>query len=400
MSSIKISMFGKFDIVVDGQSVLHHLGKSPKSTLLLKYLILNRNKAVQVVELIDIFWVESDQSSNPDSALKTMISRIRTNLSKAHPIFKNCILSENRGYRWNPDLPCEVDVFVFEELVESLSGVTELTPDTRARFNHVLDIYGGDLSYSSIEEEWTVGRSLYLHHLYTQTAYNYIDLLKAGGEHEFIIHICRLALDIDVFDDRLNLELMKALRDTGQNTAALMQYRHVTSAYYKYLGMEPSEEILGFYKSLIKTGLASEADIETIRQELVRTQEQDEGAFVCDYSVFKDIYQLQIRNIERQQQKMFLALFTVTSRLGEGELPPLRLDAVMRELLSILQSSLRKGDTIARYSATQYAILLPMMNYSDGNIVLNRIKRLFYQSFSDNSVTLNFYFGSLADGII
>jgi DNA-binding SARP family transcriptional activator len=400
VSSIKVSMFGKFDIVVDGQSVLTFLGKSPKSTQLLKYLILNQNKAAQVVELIDIFWTESDQSSNPESALKTMISRIRTNLSKAHPIFKNCILAENRGYRWNPDLPCEVDVFVFEELVQSLQSVTELTPESRTAFNQVLDLYGGDLSYASIEEEWTVGRSLYLHHLYTQTVYHYIDLLKKTGEHELIIHICRLALDIDIFDDRLNLELMQALRDTGQNTAALLQYRHVTSAYYKYLGTEPSEEILGFYKSLIKTGLASEADIQTIRQELVRTQDQEEGAFVCDYSVFKDIYQLQMRNIERQQQKMFLALFTVTSPLGEEHLPPLRLDAVMRELLRILQSSLRKGDTIARYSATQYAILLPMMSYSDGNIVLNRIKRLFYQAFSDNSVTLNFHFGGLDDGVL
>jgi GGDEF domain-containing protein len=72
----------------------------------------------------------------------------------------------------------------------------------------------------------------------------------------------------------------------------------------------------------------------------------------------------------------------------------------MRELLRILQSSLRKGDTIARYSATQYAILLPMMSYSDGNIVLNRIKRLFYQAFSDNSVTLNFHFGGLDDGVL
>ena len=397
MDSIKVSMFGKFDLIVDGQSVLPYIGKSPKSTLLLKYLILNQNKAVPVTDLIDIFWTESDRSSNPESALKTMISRIRTNLAKASAVFKNCILSENRGYRWNPDIPCEVDVFRFEDLAQSLQSATELTPENRLAFTDVLDLYGGDLSYSSIEEEWTVGRSLYLHHLYTQTVYNHIDLLKKAGEHDQIIHICRLALDIDTFDERLNLELMQALRDTGQNNAALLQYRHVTSAYYKYLGIEPSEEILNFYKELIKADLSSEADIHTIRQDLVHTDTADSGAFICDYSVFKDIYQLQVRNIERQRQKMFLALFTVSARINDEEFSPLQLDSVMRELLSILQKSLRKGDTIARYSSSQFAILLPMMNYADGNIVLNRIKRMFYKTYSDNSVSLMFHFGSIDD---
>lgn len=398
MNSIYVTMLGRFDILVEGDSALVYLNNSSKSILLLKYFLLNQNKPIAVTDLIANFWAEPDKSTNPESALKTMISRIRSSLAKASPQLKNCILSEKKSYMWNPAIACTVDAFQFEALYRELQEEIDFNEDVRGKYIQVLNLYGGDLAYSSIDEDWIVSRSMYLHHLYLRTVYRFIEMLKAEEDYEMVIHVCRIALDIDTFDETLNLELMSALKQGGQNSAALMQYRHITSAYYKYLGIEPSDKILGFYRSLIKSDLAHEADINSIRQDLTAPEEKaDEGyggAFVCDYSIFKDIYQLQMRNLERQKNKMFLTLASVIQTMDDP-LPPLVLDGVMRGLLDVLKRCLRKGDTIARYSPSQYAILLPMVNYASGQIVINRIKKLFYKKYTDSNVTLSFQIGSM-----
>ena len=394
MGEIYVTMLGRFDIFVDGNSALSHFGNSSKSILLLKFFLLNRSRPISVSDLIDMFWSEPEKSVNPESALKTMVSRIRFSLAKASPLLKNCILSEKKSYMWNPEVKCDVDVFVFENLFQELQVDKPFDEEIRGKYIQILKLYGGDLSYSNADEDWVVSRSMYLHHLYLKAVHQFIKYLKAEEDYETVIHVCRIALDIDTFDEPLNLELMNALKEGGQNSAALMQYRHITSAYYKYLGIEPSDKILSFYKNLIKADLATEADINSICQDLKNADAERQGAFICDYSIFKDIYQLQLRNLERQKNKMFLSLISVSQSLNE-EFAPLVLDGIMRELIDILTKCLRKGDTIARYSPSQYAILLPMINYSSGHVVINRIKKMFYKKYSDNNYKISFQFGSL-----
>jgi DNA-binding SARP family transcriptional activator len=394
MNQITVVMLGKFDIIVEGRSALPQISNSHKSILLLKHLILNRGKAIPIASLIEIFWAEAEKSVNPENALKTMVSRIRSNLAKVNPDLKNCIQAENRSYMWSTEAPCDVDVFRFEEMCESVKECDTLGESVREVYTHIIDIYGGDLSYSNTDEEWIVSRSLCLHHLYLQTVYKFIDMLKAEQDNEMVIHVCRIALDIDAFDERLNLELMTALKDSGQSNAALTQYKYVTSAYYKYLGIEPTEGIQSFYRNLVRSHQSSESDLQTIRTELLNSDSGETGAFICEYSIFKDIYQLQLRNIGRQENKMFLALLSVENTVEEY-FDPLIQDTVMRRLLAILKDCLRRGDTISRFSSSQYAILLPMMYYSNGYIVINRIKKQFYKIYPDNSIKLIFHFGSL-----
>lgn len=395
MEPISVTMLGRFDIFADGKSALAYLGNAAKSTLLLKYILLNRGKPLATAELISIFWAEPDKSANPENALKTMISRIRSGLAKASPRLKGCILSEKKSYTWNPALECVIDVFRFEELARQLVEAEQLDEKTRKKYIQALSLYGGDLAYPSADEDWIVSRSLYLHHLYLKVVSRFIELLKADLDFETVIHACRIALEFDAFDESLNLELMNALKESGQGNEALMQYRHITSAYYKYLGIEPSERLMHFYRSLIKADLSAEADIAIIRQGLRDGAGEESAAFVCDYSIFRDIYQLQLRNLERQKNRIFLSLITVS---GLPDPDPPVLDSVMRELLEILKTCLRKGDTIARYSTTQYAVLLPMVNHFGGQIVMNRIEKMFYKKYADSGVGIHIQFGGAEHG--
>ena len=78
---IQISMLGRFTIMVDGVDLVAQLSKSKKGLSLLQYLILQEGMPVPNQQLYEVLW-PSEASSNPESALKTLISRLRSILAK------------------------------------------------------------------------------------------------------------------------------------------------------------------------------------------------------------------------------------------------------------------------------------------------------------------------------
>ena len=68
----------------------------------------------------------------------------------------------------------------------------------------------------------------------------------------------------------------------------------------------------------------------------------------------------------------------------------------MQGLIEILRVNLRKGDTVARFSPTIVALLLPMVNYNTGRMVMERVKARFYQKYPNCSVAFNYRIGPLS----
>ena len=147
--------------------------------------------------------------------------------------------------------------------------------------------------------------------------------------------------------------------------------------------------------NIIQGGQVLDMDINSIRKEL-RAYDKANGAFVCEYAVFKEIYNLQIRSFERTKRTLFLALVMLKSVDGQL-MDPLKLDDLMSDLLEVLVTSLRKGDTITHYSASQYALLLPLQSYDSGLKVIERIKSGFYRKHRNSSVIIDYRIGVVAD---
>ncbi len=394
MDNIVIHLLGRFEIIVNNERIDDQLGKSKKGCALMQYLLLHRDEAVPFFDLYEVLW-PNEESANPESALKTLISRMRAILAKCSKDLGDCIATARGAYKWNENVKCDVDVFDFERLCNGLKEQKTLTPQTRTMFTTALELYIGDLLPASSQEGWVIARSVYLHNLYLKTAYQYLDFLKAEEDFDEVIRVCRMALEIDAFDERLHLSLMDALVKTKRNNEALMQYKHATNLHFRYLGMQPPEGIQEFYKQIIQAGQVLDMDIDSIRNEL-REYGEIKGAFVCEYAVFKEIYNLQLRSIERTSNTIFIALIMITSVDGQP-MDSLKLDDIMNTLLEVLKNSLRKGDTITHYSASQFALLLPLQSYDTGKMVMERIKRAFYKSYVNSSIVCNYRIGPIAE---
>jgi DNA-binding SARP family transcriptional activator len=376
MKNLEINVFGELQILVDDVDISQTIWASKKKMALLELLILNSQRPMSIARLTEAIWGD-DEEINTENALKTLVSRLRKDLEENG--LEGAILTVPGGYMWNADLPAKIDVFRMEEICNALSDANSLDPDVRDQFEELLNLYTDDLLPNSSLSKWIAPKSVYYHNLYLKTVYRYINLLNKAEEYGDIIRVCKIALDIDAFDSTLNLELMSALLKTGKSKEALEQYQNTTELHYSHLGLKPSDEIINFYKELIKGEKSSKAEIEEICTEL-REGKPNAGAFVCEYAIFHDIYHLQMRNLKRMGTTMFLALVDVR-RMDNRQMEALELKQVMSRTLDVMRENLRQGDTISRYSPLQYVVLLfSVTNARMGRMVIERLKKLFYSN--------------------
>ena len=387
-AKIKIKMFGNFEILVNGNVVLTQLRQAKKTSQFLEDLILKKDRAVPHEELLEMLWSDKE-NRNPATALRTLLHRYRSLVEQSGlPELEDSILTARGAYQWNSNLDCEIDVFEFERLCQEARTPGMSNRECIERYLQMLQIYTGPLLTNSAEEMWVVPKSVYYHDLFLESVFTLLDLLKLEEEYDVIVQVCRKAMDVDMFDERLHLELMMALVKTGKKREALSQYYFATDLHYKQLGIQPSGEIRAVYKLIVQADQEMEADIEKV-QNMLEEDKDGHGAFVCEYEIFKEIYQLQRRMLERYNGTMFLALLTI-SNTYEQRFDNLVLDNIMKQLLHVSQTNLRRGDTISRYSVMQYVILLPSVTYETGRLVLDRIKKAFYNEYVKSSVVLTY----------
>lgn len=391
--SVRICMMGQFGIFAGDEKIDQAVSKSRKGVALMQYLILQRGESVPNYRLLETLW-SGDQSSNPENALKTLVSRMRAILNQQLPGLGGCIVAERGAYRWKSMENMSIDLYEIEDLLGRLTQIQVYSPEAAEGYGRLLKLYTGDLLQGGEQADWALSRAVTLHNQYLDAVRRYLEMLKGQGNYEECIHVCRTALDVDAFDEQLHLELMGALTQSGRSNEALVQYKHVTNLHFRYLGVQPPPSIQEFYKQIIQAGKTLDFNLETIRTEL-REHGEVRGAFVCEYVVLKEIYNLQMRNLERLGSTMFLALIMVSSVSGEP-MDPLKQNDVMQGLLAILKDHLRKGDTITQFSPTMYALLLPTVNYTTGNMVMERVKRFFYRRYPNSNILFNYRVGPLS----
>ena len=391
--TIRIQMMDHFLIYIDEQKTDQLATKSKKGASLVQYLILNERQPVPNYRLINTLWDE-DKSTNPENALKTLVSRLRVLLNQIDPGLGNCIVADRGAYHWEMQPGMTVDMYEIDKIFSRLSESNISEPERRKLYNQLLELYVGDLLQHAEKNEWAMAKATTLHNKFIAAMYAYIELLKEHDQHTDIVSVCRRALDVDSFDDRLHMELMSALVRINRTGEALVQYKHVVQLNYRYLGVKPSEDLQEFYKQIVSAGKTLDFNLESIRNELRESGER-RGAFVCEYAVFKEIFNLQMRNLERLGATMFLAIIMI-SPYNDKEIDSMRQDNIMNGLLEILSQNLRKGDTITRFAPTIFALLLPTVNYNTGGMVLERIKRVFYRKYPNSNIVFNYRVGPLS----
>ena len=388
--TVRITMMGDFLIYIDEERVENPVSKSRKGTALVEYLVLHRGRPVPNQQLLHALWPEHSVT-NPENALKTLVSRMRMLMNQMSDGLGNCVISDRGAYHWQSLPGMRIDVLELMDLFDAMA-VRRDPDELRAMYERVMALYTGDL-YQTGDLIGDQGYIQQLHTQYLSAVYAYIELLRKEEKFEEICAVCRTALEVDSFDDRLHIELMKAMIGMNRSSDALVEYRHATNLSYRYLGAAPSKDMSAFYQEMTRSRQSLKFNLEAIRREL-HDSSLDRGAFVCDYEMFKAIYNLEMRNLERLGTTMFLGIIMV-GESDEGNYDSIRQENIMNGLVDILRDNLRKGDIITHFRANVIALLLPTVNYKTGNMVMERIRKLFFQRFPNSDIPFNYRLGLL-----
>ena len=208
MDHVRIQMMGGFIVYINETRVDQALEKSRKGAALMQMLLVNRGHSVSTGRLIAALWPE-EESANPENALKTLVSRLRTLLNQMSPDLGKCIVSDRGSYLWRCPPDMEVDFYEVEDLLAALDGADGAHRESLLR--RLLEAYTGDLLLDCYQNEWARARTTALHTQYLDAIHELVNILKDRRDDEGIISVCRRALEVDGFDDHLHLELMSAL---------------------------------------------------------------------------------------------------------------------------------------------------------------------------------------------
>ncbi|MFV0401930.1 MAG: BTAD domain-containing putative transcriptional regulator [Oscillospiraceae bacterium] len=379
-SLIKISMLGGFRLAVGERSVQDTDNRTRQLWSLLEYLIAYRHKTVSQEDIIRAMWPDNT-IDNPANALKNLIYRIRTALTaKGIPKAKEMILYTQGSYCWNNQLDCRVDTEEFEAHCNRAANEELSFEEREKEYWTVLGLYTGNFLPDSGYRSWVVPISAYFRSLYFKSVYAFLEqLLRRPGREEDIQTVCEQALLIDQYEEQIHTYLLTALMRTGKQRQALSHYSYVTDLFFRELGVGPSAAMREVYKEIVKLSQNVEADLISIQDDLRETG-ATQGAFYCEYEVFKNLYRLEARSAARSGQSIFLSLLTLS---GDNPTLSLTLDKqnrVMDALSATIQKSLRKGDVYSRFSASQYVLMLPTLTYENCEMVMNRILKRFRQT--------------------
>lgn len=385
---LKVFFLGQFKIILDDKYIMTYdeIG-SQKNARLLSYLLKNYHVKLSSQEIQTIMFSD-DSSNNPANALKALVYRLRTILKKIFGTV-NIIVSGNSTYFINPDLEITLDIDIFDKLITD--GENAQNDEERiALFEKAIDLYEGTFLPMLSDEQWVIITGTYLESMFMTTA---VYLLKKYTEQKMYDSVEKLstkALNYDSLNENLHYYLIKSLIKQNKMTLAKQHYLATEKFLFDELGINPSEELRELYEEIISSQRVKEATIFDVQDNLI--EGEIKGAFQCSFETFKKIYQLDVRKAIRSGISEYIVLLTIEVNdhiKRNSEI----IDAIIESTSSLLSqtiySTLRVGDSFAKYSNQQYVILLPNCNDENARSVVKRILDNFYKADKYERVKIN-----------
>lgn len=383
METLQIRTLGSFTLQWGDKVVSDRDNRSKKIWLLLAYLLWQKGRPVTGKELIHLFW-DDESTTNPESALKITFHRTRNLLDKLwSSAGHQLIVRRETGYAWNIDIPMELDTDTFDRLYDRPRGEGRLEALLTA-----LSLYQGDFLEKLSSEPWVIPIITHYHNQYVQAVLEAAPLLAAANRHREAAALCREAITREPYDEGLYRRLMEALAATGDYKGANLVYEDLCRVLFDDFGIQPSEETRATWRAATQTLSDRALSMDTILEQLQETNVAT-GALLCDYEDFKILCHVEARAMQRSGKATHVALIAVTGT-PEKTLSKRSQDRIMEQMGEEIRMNLRRGDTFARCSLTQYILMLPQANYENSCMVCRRVIGAFNRRHPHSAVRIQF----------
>ena len=371
---LQAKMFGGLQIHVGDQYLVEKGGRVNKPIELLVYLLLNIGAQTTNEQIMEALWGD-DEVENPAGALKNAAYSLRRLLAKAG-LEQECIITQDRQYAWNPDVPVDLDIDRFNNLYQTAMQTPGTPAETVEKCcREALALYAGDFLPALSDRYWLIARASTLRQRYMSMVLHLSDLLLASDERadaEEVMNLCSRALLFEPLSEDIYLRYFTALRKMDMKTAVLSYYPVVANMFLDEVGQPLPESVREIYRWAAEGANLPMEDIRHIQKDLDEITRDDRpirGAYFCPYEVFKHMYHMVVRSATRNSEDVILLLVTLVPL----EVPKQEMIRVMLSVKELIKNMLRKGDVFARYSRNQYVLMLSVKHTDDYKVVRDRL---------------------------
>jgi len=373
---LKICTLGKFSIVdkESGAYLDDDLLRSDMLKKLVAYLIGHREHPITVQELSEALWQE-DETDNPTGALKNLMYRLRTVLKKFFGD-QPYILTSLGAYSWNPEVEVELDTEMFEAAVTK-ANISDDLQEKITSYEKAIEIYRGDYLENCADKHWMVTSATFYHSMFLTAVKKLSALYYKEDKYAEMERICTYALRFDSVDEQIYCDLIKSLIRQQKNDLAIKNFDIAKKTLQEALGVTNTKKLGEVQKELLKMDKGAVVEkMQDIHGDM-QEEAEPEGVFFCGYPVFREIYRLEARKIGRLGEAEYVLLLTI--QLTDGiddsneQMRRFIVKQAMGQLEKTLKKTLRIGDVAAKYSESQYVILLPTCTYESTVAVADRI---------------------------
>ncbi len=375
-------LFGNTCVLTDDQQwrpvaefSVTRMGKKQQAFLV--YLIMNHSRKFSSQDLINCFW--SDDGKDPANSLKNMMHKTRTLLRSIYPDMDDVIVTSSGGYEWRHDLQIEVDTDQFERLYHEAKSMP--IDMAHAIEQQAFDLYDGEI-LPGTSLDWLDHRNTYYQTIYIDICKSLALRRLENEQWNETLFICEKAYQLAPEIEEFTICQMQALINLGMPAQAVKHYEDYSVQLWKNYNLHPSNAVEQVH-SLAQHALYDTQDtIEKIVMELSSLTEQ-RRSFLCSLPIFRNLVQLELRQMLRSKQPSSLAFLTIKNLQAA---PPSPTD--IRRLERVLLDGLRTGDPFTRLNQGAFIILLPGASQENSHKVMARIKDMFYSAYPRSTVTL------------
>lgn len=247
-AKLDVYFLGIFRVYRDGE-LIDCLSKS-RAKQLLKYLILNRTKAIPKEVLMDRFWPDHDQNSARNN-LNVAVYCLRQALKNEHSNLVH-VLFQDGCYCVNHNLEIQVDTEVFELHVKAAERleVQHKTAEAIEEYKLAETLYQGEFLSEDLYDDWSLELREYYKSLYVKLLGKLSDFYYQQQALEDCIAVNRKITTVEIGDEHAHRRLMDCFARLNQRHLALRQYQLCTEALAKEFDLKPSQETIALYKQI------------------------------------------------------------------------------------------------------------------------------------------------------
>lgn len=370
---LRIKMFGNFSMMYGGISLLGKKVSETQFTYLMQILLHNKETGISRERLEELIFGDRD-IKNVHHAMQSIIYNAKNKLKKSGLPDANYIKQEKGIFYWTDEIPVVKDTAEFETLCRE-ADETENVDDKLQLIFDACHRYSGEFLAANAGIVWVAAEARRYRKMFYRCVEYAAQILREREDFMQLEKLGRYASGIAPFADWECLT-MEALIGMGRYEEAIDLYAATVDMYFQERGIRPSEKMMESLSRLENQMTHPCEMLETIQDKLMEEGEH-RGGYMCTYPVFRGIYRMVTRMMERGGQSVYLMLCTIVDSKGNPMKDGEQLDDLSDRLGDAIRRSIRQGDAINRYGKGQYLVLLVNTTYENCSIVKKRINSNF-----------------------